>query len=290
MQRDQLERIRAAPGVSDCHVDADVAQLESALINLALNARDAMPEGGDLVFATSWVSSLEEASPPLLEIAVTDTGTGIPADVLPHIFEPFFTTKAVGSGTGLGLSAVYGTVQSQGGTLTVETEVGRGTTFRIHLPMTQATDDRASTPPENALAPETTGRILFVEDDPAVRHSTTFALEHAGFVVEAFESGIDAMARVRGDGLTFDVALVDSVMPAMTGRELILALRTHAPKLPILLCSGGAIESDDALGAARPDDFLAKPYRLAELSARIAALMKTGRSSRVRASRPPSGG
>jgi signal transduction histidine kinase/uncharacterized membrane protein affecting hemolysin expression/ActR/RegA family two-component response regulator len=281
-------RIRAEFGAAECYVEADVAQLESALINLALNARDAMPEGGEIVYATRWVTNPDDEHASLLEITVTDTGSGIPPDVLPRIFEPFFTTKPVGSGTGLGLSAVYGTVQSQGGTLTVETEVDRGTTFRIRLPMTEGSDELASTPPESPLATQATGRILFVEDDPAVRESTRYALEHAGFIVEAFESGIDALERVRDGGPIFEVALVDNVMPAMTGRELIRQLRHFVPTMPILLCSGGDIEADDAHGAARPDDFLAKPYRLAELKTRIELLMKQGRSSRLRASRPPS--
>jgi len=268
--------IEASELLDECYVEADVAQLESALINLAVNSRDAMPNGGRITFSSRWIEDAG-AKPSWLEIQVRDTGTGIPKDVLPHIFEPFFTTKPVGRGTGLGLSAVYGTVQAHGGTIKVETQLGGGTTFRIRLPRSEPPRRWSIVPTGATDAPSYVGRILFVEDDPLVRESTRFALTHSGFTVEAFARATDAIARFRDDKTAFDAALVDNVMPEMTGRDLIVQLRAIERSVPILLCSGGDLDVDATSEAARPDDFLPKPYSVDELGSRLVSLLESKR-------------
>jgi CheY-like chemotaxis protein len=237
-------------------VKADPSQLDQAIVNLAVNARDAMPSGGALTIETANVvlhdayaaAHLCKAGPHVM-LAMTDTGCGMPADVKARIFEPFFTTKEVSKGTGLGLSMVFGVVQQSHGCIEVESEPGRGTTFRLYLP---AVDER----------PEAGGEtILLVEDEGGVRELAARSLRSRGYNVLAATDGVDALRTIDGTGLRLDLLLTDVVMPRLGGPELVATLRPRYPDLKVLFMSG---YTDDAMvrrgirdaGAA----FLQKPY------------------------------
>jgi PAS domain S-box-containing protein len=239
---------------------ADPAQIEQVVMNLSLNARDAMPRGGTLTIATREVPESERPEGRFVELSVRDTGTGMSPDTLEHLFEPFFTTKDVGEGTGLGLATVYGIVRQSGGLIEVESEPGAGTVFRILLPRA----DAAITEPARREARSPQGgseTILVVEDDPSVRGWTVESLRTAGYhVVEASdgEGALAIVARVRPDALVTDV-----VMPRLGGPELARRLRETRPDLPVLLVSGYApgAESRFVDRAA----FLQKPFTRAKL-------------------------
>jgi len=266
---------------------ADPAQLESAILNLALNAQDAMPEGGCLSVSTS-NAELDEAyrdvHPEIapgkyVMIAVTDDGTGMPPDVLERVFEPFFTTKEVGKGSGLGLSMVYGFIKQSAGHVTIYSEPGLGTTVRMYLPVTVtagAADlamERAPAAPQ-AVAPEVLPlgieTVLVVEDDPFVRAFAVRTLEELGYRVIAAVNGREALAHLQGDE-PIDLLFSDVVMPGgMNGWELAEHARVLRPNLRIMLTSGYAVETLLARGRLRGDtNFLNKPYRKAELAQRL---------------------
>jgi signal transduction histidine kinase len=257
------------------HALADSTQFEVMVLNLAINARDAMPEGGRLTIATSNVTSTAES--PIADlrpgdyvaISVSDTGTGMPEDVLARAFEPFFTTKQAGEGTGLGLSQLYGFAKQSGGTARIDSTVGEGTTVTIYLPRTDAAPQdlvKAVTPSQKS------GRlpVMVVDDDPAVREVCTAMLEDIGWRVVQASGGEDALAKL--DGCEFAAVLTDVAMPAMSGVELASRVRDRCPQLPILFASGYA--DLDSFGEKLTDEIvLKKPYRLSELGARLAALV-----------------
>ena len=260
---------------------ADPVQIEVALLNLALNARDAMPEGGMLTFRTRNVVAAtpgtDQATLPqgdYVMVSVTDTGHGMPPEVQARVFEPFFTTKGVGKGTGLGLSMVYGFAIQAGGTVTVDSVPGKGTTVTLYLP-------RAVPEPgaPAAVAETITGgrplRILLVDDDTDMRETAREMLNELGHTVTAAESGPAALALLR-EAAAFDVLLADFAMPEMTGTQLAehaLALR---PALPVLLMTG-YVESDarqswTELGYRT----LMKPFSAAELAAALTSPARAG--------------
>jgi two-component system, cell cycle sensor histidine kinase and response regulator CckA len=266
-------RVACADGVPP--VRADRGQLEQVILNLATNARDAMPTGGRLELRTrpthvdEWFARSQEGPPSGSYVAldVTDTGEGMDAATRQRIFEPFFTTKEPGRGTGLGLSTVYGIVEQTGGAIRVHSEVGRGTTFQIYLP---AVDGEAAAPAEPL--PQTivrgTETVLLVEDHAAVRDLIRHALEHLGYRVVACADAADALALLRG-GTAVDLLLADLVMPRMTGLDLWDQVHTAWPGLKVLLMSGYAAEAvlNGRLPAGVP--FLSKPFTLAQLAASI---------------------
>jgi PAS domain S-box-containing protein len=232
-----------APDLSP--VRADPNQIEQVLVNLAVNARDAMPDGGKLTIETANVElddaftqrHLGSVAGSYAMISVTDTGVGMDANVRAHLFEPFFTTKEVGKGTGLGLATVYGIVKQSDGYIAVDSVPGRGSSFRVYLPRIQAA--QVPTPPAAKDRPERgTETILVVEDEPAVLTLSRRALEAHGYVVLAAANPADAMRVVERHGATVHLLLTDVVMPGLSGRELADRLSVGSPELRVLYMSG----------------------------------------------------
>jgi PAS domain S-box-containing protein len=251
----------------------DANQLENAILNLAINARDAMPRGGTLTIATDRLSLSEEPDHPageFIRITVADTGEGMDPDVLARATEPFFSTKPLGKGTGLGLAQVYGIAQQAGGTLRIDSQVGLGTTVHILLPAADAPVPGEAG--EVRLADSAAGgaagaRVLVVDDDGDVRAFLAESLEGLGCKVVSAASGAEAMEALRG--WRPDLALIDYAMPGMHGAEVARAARERHPGLPIVFVTGYA-ESEQlegALGGEVP--VLRKPFTLAELAAAV---------------------
>jgi len=252
----------------------DPGQLSSALVNLAINARDAMPDGGTLTFATSnitlggRVASADGVDRPDLYVVVevTDTGTGVPEAIRDKIFDPFFSTKETGQGTGLGLSMVFGFAKQSGGNIEVDSEEGRGTTFRLYLP--KADGDASQLPLEDDLQPTGgTETILCVEDDASVRANVTTQLESLGYTVITASNAAEALAIVDG-GAEFDLLFTDIVMRGkMNGKQLAERMRLRWPSLRVLLTSGYTDHTIIRDGRLVPDFFfLPKPYRRPQLA------------------------
>ena len=270
--------LRFAPGLWP--IEADPTQFELALINLAVNARDAMPSGGRLVVEAENVSLGADAAGGLagdfVRVAVADTGAGMPAEVAARAFEPFFTTKDVGKGSGLGLAQVYGFARSAGGTARIESAEGRGTTVVLLLRRT-ATRPAAAEPAGEAPAAGAAhgaGRILLVEDDPIVASTVAAALEDAGWETVRVGTADEALPRLAG-GQPFDVLLSDIVMPGtLSGIDLAAEARRLRPGLPVVLSTGYGEQVADGLGL----ELLPKPYRIAEL---LAALDRARRAAPV---------
>jgi PAS domain S-box-containing protein len=267
---DRKITVRAEVPGTALTVLGDTAQLQSAMLNLGVNARDAMPEGGELTYALRRTVAGDGSAQ--CEILVTDTGHGIaPAD-LPRIFEPFFTTKEVGRGTGLGLSVVYTTVQEHGGTIDVDSIPGRGTVFTITLPLSDgAPVVAADTPPR--MVPGR-GTILVIDDEPALRMLAQALLESLGYSVLLACDGHQGVAIHTAQHEQIAAVLLDMVMPGMSGRETFHALRATVPGVRVVICSGfdrsGAIEELLAQGAAA---FVQKPYHIHDLSQVLAGIV-----------------
>ena len=276
-------------------VKVDVSQFEQVIVNLAVNARDAMPDGGKLTIKTANVSTQEaeklsyKGMPPAdyVRIDVSDTGTGIPADIVDKIFEPFFSTKEVGKGTGLGLSTVYGIVKQTGGFVYVDSEEGKGTTFRIFLPRhhpeqevqhePQATNgaikDAAAAPkPKADLTGQ--GTILLVEDEEGLRSLNARGLRSRGYTVIEASNGIEALDALEERDGAIDLVVSDVVMPEMDGPTLLRKMRGRNPDLKIIFVSGYA---EDAFAKSLEEnekfDFLAKPFALSALVAKVKETM-----------------
>lgn len=263
--RIRIRRIRAA---SELRVRIDPASLEQVVLNLALNARDAMPRGGRLTFDPDTIDVEEDetlAPGRYVVLSIEDEGSGISAAVLPRIFEPFYTTKAPGRGTGLGLPTAFAIVAEAGGSIRVETRAGAGSTFRILLPL--VTDGVSARTRRRGLA--SAGTVLLVDDQPDVRRLVRLILEDERFDVLEAEDGVDA---VRLLGMHADVSLIvsDVSMPKMTGRELAQRLARERPELPVILM-GGVIDSSVSGSSAH---VLGKPFRREDLVAAIEAVRK----------------
>jgi two-component system cell cycle sensor histidine kinase/response regulator CckA len=260
-------------------VKADNSQLEQVVVNLVINARDAMPEGGQVTLRTRnvAVSEVPQFNKPLLPAAdwvlieVEDTGTGIPHDIRDKIFEPFFSTKEVGKGTGLGLSTVYGIVKQTEGFIFVDSDIGRGTTFRIFLPRhTGALEEepaaKPAEPPPSAKDMTGHGTILLVEDEDAVRSFATRALESRGYTVLSAGSGVEALTLIDAEAGGIDLVVSDVVMPEMDGPTLLKELRRRNPDIKIIFVSGYAEEAfKKNLEADEEFVFLPKPFALKDL-------------------------
>jgi PAS domain S-box-containing protein len=252
------------PGVWPVLVD--VTEFETALVNLVINARDAMPGGGTIrISARNETLAVEGDAGGYVAISVQDTGTGIAPDVLGKIFDPFFTTKPIGKGTGLGLSQVHGFAHQAGGTIKVESELGKGSTMTILLPRKDAAPIA-----EQTAAAETggSGTVLLVEDNPDVAAVSTGLLEQLGYTVRRVANAEAALRELEFDGI--DLVFSDIVMPGkMDGLGLARHLKAVKPRLPILLTSG---YSDAALNVRGDFPILRKPYEIHELSQAIAKL------------------
>jgi two-component system cell cycle sensor histidine kinase/response regulator CckA len=227
-------------------IRADASQMEQVIMNLAVNARDAMPGGGRLLIETSneELDSAYSAVHPAIQkgsyvlLAVSDNGTGMDAETQAHIFEPFFTTKEQGKGTGLGLATVYGVVKQSGGFIWVYSELGNGTCFKIYLPRVDQPVEKTGSTQAYAEAPRGTGTVLLTEDEQDVREVAREFLESGGYTVIEARNGAEAMELVAKHQGDIDLLVTDMVMPGITGQELGVFLRQKRPWLPVLFMSG----------------------------------------------------
>jgi two-component system, NtrC family, sensor kinase len=244
----------------------DIGEFELALVNIAVNARDAMPKGGVITIAARNRNLLPDEITPLqgefVALSISDTGTGIPADILGRVFEPFFTTKTTGKGTGLGLSQVYGFAHQSGGAAVIESTQGRGTTLTIYLPRSEAALAQPEAVPLRDDTKRLSGIALMVEDNAEVAAVTASMLEQAGCEVVHVDNAEGALKRLRTG--RFDIVISDIVMPGgMDGVQLAHKIRAQHPELPILLMSG---YSEAIVLAAPSFALLRKPFDAADLT------------------------
>ncbi|MEX2183771.1 MAG: ATP-binding protein [Chloroflexota bacterium] len=267
-------------------VRVDPTQFEQVIVNLALNARDAMPQGGTVRIGVHDLARTDPERPdpdrtrgPFVRVSVTDTGTGMDDATRARIFDPFFTTKGPGGGTGLGLSTVFGIVTQSGGQIHVETSPGHGTTFLVDLPRAASGPRPTPVAPGltgNASAPVGTGVVLIVEDDPAVRRYARRILETAGYAVIEAMDGDQGLLESASWPADIDVLLTDITMPGLPGRQLAERIRVSRPQISVVFMSGHAGSADDrdhAIGAA--GRFLQKPFTAAALRDAVGHAMGT---------------
>jgi PAS domain S-box-containing protein len=261
--------------VHEAWTHADANQLELAVLNLAINARDAMPDGGDLTIRVSLREAPDEAIPAgrYVVIGVSDTGTGIAPDLLSRVFDPFFTTKPVGKGTGLGLSQVYGIATQAGGTARIQSEPGAGTTVELWLPLREKIVMQAQAVPREEEGAGAHERILVIEDDGDVRSFLVDCLKMLGYEVTEAAHGRAGLDRLEGD--CPDLLMVDFAMPGMNGLEVISEAKSRHPQLPVILATGYA----DVDVSKEKDGFavLRKPFQIGELARTVkASLLRAG--------------
>jgi two-component system NtrC family sensor kinase len=254
-----------------CFVNADAGQFETAIINMAVNARDAMEGHGRLTIAVGMAASLPDAAPlsqnpyGYVAVSVADTGSGIPPDQFERIFEPFFTTKQAGHGTGLGLSQVFGFAKQSGGEVAVASELGKGSIFTLYLPRTAGSGTSRQTPAADAPAVSGSGiAVLVVEDNAEVGRFTTDALAELGYATRLVINATHALEELAVDPDRFDAVFTDVVMPGMTGIELAQEIRRRHPELPVVLTSGYShvLSEHGSYGF----ELLQKPYSIEQLS------------------------
>jgi len=276
-------------------IKVDLSQFEQVIVNLAVNARDAMPDGGRLIVKTANVAAGEAGqlaykgmpAADYVRIDISDTGTGIPADIVDKIFEPFFSTKEVGKGTGLGLSTVYGIVKQTGGFVYVDSEADHGTSFHIFLPryhpaLEVAADAHAANGAAREPAAEAKpradltgqGTILLVEDEEGLRSLNARGLRSRGYSVIEASNGVEALEALEEKNGAVDLVVSDVVMPEMDGPTLLKAMRGRNPDLKIIFVSGYA---EDAFEKSLPENqqfaFLPKPFTLSQLVAAVKETM-----------------
>jgi PAS domain S-box-containing protein len=270
--------VLTVPGRDLGAVRADPGQIEQVIMNLALNARDAMPNGGKLTFETenmeldaSYASEHEPLQPGrYVMLAVSDTGTGMSPDTQAHIFEPFFTTKEVGKGTGLGLSMVYGIVKQSGGYIWVYSEPGRGTSFKIYLPRVDQLAEAIALEKRPASVRRGTETILLVEDDAQLRALTSSVLIHCGYKVLSAAGTEEGLALCRENHRDIHLLVTDVIMPGMNGRQLAEQVKQISPSTKILYVSGYTSNAIVHYGVLDPGlRFLPKPFSLAALVAKV---------------------
>ena len=267
------------PGLWPALVDA--TQIELVILNLAINARDAMQVGGSLTIETANAVLAEEPQRPeepgpgeYIVISVSDTGTGMTDEVLAKAFEPFFTTKEVGKGTGLGLAQVYGFAKQSGGGVRIDTRPGEGTSVRVYLPRAVAGLEAAGPKAVGAAAlPQRTAAVLLVDDDSAVREVTAAMLRDIGHTVIEAGSGGAALDLLDHDA-SIDLLLIDFAMPGMNGAEVAREAHARRPNLPILFVTGYADER--ALAAVGEERVIRKPFHQGELAAKLQAALGDG--------------
>jgi two-component system, cell cycle sensor histidine kinase and response regulator CckA len=266
-------------------INADPGQIEQVLINLVVNARDAMKDGGKITIETANVEldpaysdmHIKVTSGPYVMLAVSDTGIGMNPETRTHIFEPFFTTKEVGRGTGLGLSMIYGIVKQSGGNIWVYSELGKGTTFKIYLPRVRAESDQAVTAvkqqdPNWTPATET---ILLVEDEEMVRKLASEILRDKGYQVLVGENGEEAIRICREHKGQIDVMLTDVVMPAMNGKRLAESVGPIQPNMRVIYMSGYTDEAIVHHGVLdQGTNFIEKPFTAETLTSRIREVLR----------------
>jgi CheY-like chemotaxis protein len=264
----------------------DPNQLENALLNLAINARDAMPDGGRLTVETAnahldeaYAAALRDVTPgQYVVICVTDTGTGMPPAVIARAFDPFFTTKPLGQGTGLGLSMVYGFVRQSGGHVRIYSEEGHGTTVKIYLPRhrgERASDEQVPLASRAPSPGKTAGSVLVVDDEPVVRANLAEVLEELGCTVLKATDGASAL-RVLRAAPQVDLLVTDVGLPGgMNGRQLADAARETWPDLSVLFITGYAANAAVGNGILEPGmQMMTKPFALDELAAKVRAMIE----------------
>ena len=278
-------RIRIERRLPDvpCYIDADPSQFDATLINLAVNARDAMDGQGQLAIVVESVEGVPalRSHPAVVgafvAVSLADTGTGIEDASLDKIFEPFFTTKPVGHGTGLGRSQVFGFVKQSGGAVGVDSEVGRGTTFRLYFPRVAEPGEapRIAAPHEAIVAGQGT-RVLLVEDNPDVGSFSARTLQELGFETTLAGDAEQALSVLAASGAAFDVVFSDVMMPGMNGIELARTLGRLHPELPVVLTSGYSevLARDGDHGY----ELLQKPYSIEDLTRVLRRATQTRRS------------
>ncbi len=259
------------PEVED--IQADENRLTQVLINLAVNARDAMPNGGEIVLRTRMIHYKPKSETKFPEkeyvcISVTDTGSGIRREHLDKVFDPFFTTKSVGKGTGLGLSVVYGIIQSHNGFVEIESKEGKGTTFLLYFPP-QPASISIEEPPKPLTIPQGSENILVVDDENMIRESVKEILETLGYSVMTVDSGIEAIQILKKKKIKFQLAIVDMAMPKMNGVETIQNILKIDPDVKILLSSGQIDKDRNLPPELKLQGILPKPYRLRELALKV---------------------
>ena len=253
---------------------ADANQLELAVLNLSINARDAMPDGGTLTIETKM-----SPHPGMISVAVSDTGTGMSPEVMEKIFEPFFTTKDVGKGTGLGLSTVYGIVKQSGGFIFAESKVGKGTSFVIYLPVYR---EEAATKARRGGKPKQdelwgSGTVLLVEDEDTVRAVAERALTRQGYTVVTAADGDEGLEAIKADS-EFDLVVSDVVMPSMDGPAMAKEIRKLAPKMPVLFMSGYAEEQLRREIDIEGMHFIPKPFSVQQIATKVAQVLGAQRT------------
>lgn len=281
--------VEFAPNTRDSFVRGDAQSLRDSLLNLYINAREALPEGGQIRFTTETVElTAEQSSRTLLpvqpgrflRIEVADSGVGIPEDLQSRIFEPFFTTKSRGSISGLGLSVVYGTVRDHGGTLELESQPHRGTKFRLFLPQ-KGMITVSSLRPSGELVPGH-GRLLLADDEPTVRRAGAALLKRLGYEVVVAEDGAQAVALFEKQPKQFALVLLDIMMPKLNGRETLREMRRIDPDVKALYISAFGLSSEDPSAEDGVYGVIRKPFTAATLSQRLAELLEntTGTDSK----------
>ncbi len=271
----------------------DPSQLQNSILNLALNARDAMPEGGKLTFGTSIVNldnkycrkvPYEIIPGKYVHISVTDSGIGMDEEIKKHMFEPFFTTKQNGKGTGMGLAAAYGTIKNHKGSIDTSSKIGFGTTFNVYLPLHTKQEKEVIYNIERIeKAIRGTAHILLVDDEDIVCDLGLKVLEKLGYKVTICSTGAEALMQYRNSWSNIDLVILDMVMPEMNGRETFQAMKSINPNVKALLSSGYSINGE----AVKIIDegimgFIQKPYRMPQLSQKIAKVLKKQQTSKMR--------
>lgn len=265
----------------DARILGDPGQIQQVLLNLGLNARDSMPGGGEIVFESDMVTidastprKYADAAPgDYVVLSVTDHGCGIPKELRERVFEPFFTTKDQGKGTGMGLAMVYGIVKNHGGAVSLYSEEGHGTTFRVYLPLAR-TPESAPAPSENRQPVRGTGRILVIDDEDVVREMAMDMLVALGYEVITAADGEEALEVYKGRMKDIDLAVIDMVMPKMGGRDCFRELKKLNPQIKAILSTG---YSRDGAAQEILDEgmlgFAQKPYRMNQLSELVASIL-----------------
>jgi CheY-like chemotaxis protein len=267
------------------NIKADPGQIEQVIMNLAVNARDAMPKGGKLTITTANIS-LDESHlkdfPDLsagdyVMLAISDTGTGMSEEVKAHLFEPFFTTKPAGKGTGLGLATCFGIVKQNAGHINLDSELGRGTTFKIYFLQVKSAPEPAYAPTQPTAVAGGCETVLLVEDEPAVRELAAFILREKGYTVIEAANGEEGLRLARQHEGRIHLVLTDVVMPVMGGKEMADNLRASHPETKVLFTSGYTEDAIGQQGVLRPGIvFLQKPFVTATLARKVREVLDEG--------------
>lgn len=264
-------------------IEADEGNIEQVIMNIAVNARDAMPQGGRLIIQTENCEFTETESKltpdgragRFVRISIEDTGTGIPPEILKNIFEPFFSTKETGKGTGLGLSVVYGIVKKHNGQITVSSEVGKGTIFKIYIPATTPPTSPPVRKQESTAKPQGNGeRILLIEDEEGVRQFTATALRQLNYIVMEAPDAASARTIFSAEKGDFDLIISDVVLPDTNGYELMEELLREKPDIPVVMCSGYSEENiRNSVINKKKHPYIQKPFKLQDLYKVIAGIL-----------------